>query len=627
VNGFPALVIDREKITAVDATTHAPTFKPESEIGKELNQGAIIDTPAVGDLDGDDKPEIVVGTNEEYPETPNSGATSPSGTLVTLLGSLIDLTGGNTRLYALKNTGDPGAVELDDSIFVWKFKVGKLLTELLPVVGEGVTGSPVIGKLSCPGDPDPESPKVGVIPDVGFAYLLTSEGASCYGKSGPNDNALATDFGAGAVAYDHPAIAAVGHPAFGRLDPAGNPAFLAPTAGLLRALDATINEYQGGQDMVGAWDPATSEFRTGFPSPVDDLQFLTGPSVADVNGVPGEEAIAGTASMDLNALSGAGTPGALGWPKFTADWMVANPAIGSFGQDETDAASRQTVIAATRAGDVFAYETAAPACSPASWPRFHHDNANSGELERDAVSPGKPYDVSASGSEIAFKAPGDDLLCGKADAYEVVTSDAPIAGDFSGATPIEPSSQPGDPGSAQKLAIPGDAARYVAFRARDEQGNVGRAVTIDRPSGGAVVGGQPGGEPSPPGAGTTCRDESRPRTVLRRRGIRASRHRFRVHGSSSDAGCAGSGVKRVRVSIARVAKKRCRFLKKGGHLTKRRSCRKPVSITARGKGNWLVRVRGRLPRGRYRVTARAEDLAGNREGVSARRNRVKLRIR
>jgi hypothetical protein len=40
-----------------------------------------------------------------------------------------------------------------------------------------------------------------------------------------------------------------------------------------------------------------------------------------------------------------------------------------------------------------------------------------------------------------------------------------------------------------------------------------------------------------------------------------------------------------------------------------------------------VRVRGRLRRGRYRVTARAEDLAGNREGVSARRNRVKLRIR
>ena len=34
--------------------------------GEALNQGAIIDTPAVGDLTGDARPEIVVGTNEEY---------------------------------------------------------------------------------------------------------------------------------------------------------------------------------------------------------------------------------------------------------------------------------------------------------------------------------------------------------------------------------------------------------------------------------------------------------------------------------------------------------------------------------------------------------------------------------
>ena len=51
VPGFPVLVVDQTKVASVDPQTHAVTFN--SNAGEALNQGAIIDTPAVGDLTGD----------------------------------------------------------------------------------------------------------------------------------------------------------------------------------------------------------------------------------------------------------------------------------------------------------------------------------------------------------------------------------------------------------------------------------------------------------------------------------------------------------------------------------------------------------------------------------------------
>ena len=74
---------------------------------------------------------------------------------------------------------------------------------------------------------------------------------------------------------------------------------------------------------------------------MNDLQFLTGPSVADIDGLPGEEVVGGTASLDLYGFNAAGTP-LPGWPKLTADWTVANPALGSLGTLDMDPAARKT---------------------------------------------------------------------------------------------------------------------------------------------------------------------------------------------------------------------------------------------------------------------------------------------
>ena len=91
VAGFPVLVVDPAKVQSVDPQTDQVTFKPDSGA---LMHGAIVDTPAVADLDGDGKPDIVVGTNEEYAASQDGGwnvapANTSSFTLLDQLGQAI----------------------------------------------------------------------------------------------------------------------------------------------------------------------------------------------------------------------------------------------------------------------------------------------------------------------------------------------------------------------------------------------------------------------------------------------------------------------------------------------------------------------------------------------------------
>jgi hypothetical protein len=204
--------------------------------------------------------------------------------------------------------------------------------------------------------------------------------------------------------------------------------------------------------------------RPGFPAQENDLAFLTGPSVGDIDGLPGEEIVAGTASLDLQAFNAAGQPPGSAWPKLTGDWTVATPLLGPFGDGKN-----KTVVNLTRLGGVFVYDTAAPACSPSSSPRFHHDAANSGDYARDAVAPGKPADAKLAGAVLTVTAPGDDLLCGAADHYEVLGS--------SGWTPS--TVKPAAAGTRQAIPVPATGKR-TGIRAVDDQGNIGRSVLVSR---------------------------------------------------------------------------------------------------------------------------------------------------
>jgi hypothetical protein len=495
VNGFPVLVEDPNKVASVDATSNQMSFNSNAQAnpGKDEDQGKIVDTPAVAYLDGPGKPpSIIVGSNEEYlvgtgNEGPINSATTTSASLG-VLGSAGVLNFANGRVYAIKASGyssEPSSAatggfscsgsQCTSAAFRsgWPVKIGIINAGLLPDVGEGINGSPVVAPLTCP--EGGQGPKIGVTPDAGPGYLLNSDGSSCYGSSEGRYNTLATEFAAGNGKTDTPAFPAVGEPSFGTLDGTSTSMF-APVAGIVRALDVVAPNYQkGGQDFTAAWNANTGQFAPGFPAVNNDLSFITGQVVGDVTGgAPAQEVLAGTASQDLQAYNASGGAASAEWPKLTGDWLVATPILGSLGTLDTAGGAKKDVVSLTRSGTLSVYSTAASACSPSSWPNFHHDVANSGDYTRDAIAPGVPLGMSLSKGVLSWTAPGGDLMCGAASSYEIVTSASPITPQsFASATPLSGAPTPAAAGAKQSYTLPRGSQAYVAIRAIDEQGNIG----------------------------------------------------------------------------------------------------------------------------------------------------------
>jgi hypothetical protein len=135
------------------------------------------------------------------------------------------------------------------------------------------------------------------------------------------------------------------------------------------------------------------------------------------------------------------------------------------------------------------------------------------------------------------------------------------------------------------------------------------------------------------GEGTTCSDRTAPVASLLkgRKGVKAAKRKLRLRGKAGDFGCLATTsivgrVAGVQAAISRKAgKKRCRWVtNKRGKLSKRRSCKKPVWLKAKGTTKWTLTLKRKLPRGRYGLQVRARDAAGN---IQAKPTRRRVRIR
>ena len=423
--------------------------------GEDLGGAESINTPAVGDIDGDRRAEVVVPTAELDGADPPAGNDVAGEIRSVVISFLANAIGKSGRTYAVNGSG--GIVD------GWPVKPNGAVPDALPLVGPGVDY--VLGDA----DGDGRLDAIGNVA-TGDVQAYRGDGTRIATYDPTPASGEHVDKSRVLNLFENPIVA----------DLDGSPGLEVIKGGL--TLNQLVNiGIATGQNLpynhvVQAWDAATGVSLPAFPQAVEDFQLLSSPAVADVSDAPGKEVIVGTGLYYLRNFNADGTEGG-GWPKFTGGWIFGVPAVG-----DTDGDGELEVTATTREGWSFQWDTDRPACGGNDeWWTSRHDERNSGAYGTDARPPGTPRSFSVrrgrGSATLSWVAPGDDWLCGRAARYRVLASSRPIERPRDG-TRIGEFAAGGEGERVTRRVSSG--ARHFAVLYRDEAGNWGHLAPVVR---------------------------------------------------------------------------------------------------------------------------------------------------
>ena len=374
----------------------------------DLDGAEIITTPAVGDLAGDRRPELVTPTaelddNAQAPGQPSGLGDVASFFYAGLTNLLAQAAGGSGRTYAIDAAGR--------TLEGWPVKPNGIIPDALPFVGPSV--EQVMGDV----DGDGKLEVVGNLA-TGDVQSWNADGRSrtTYDPGPPTGEHV--DKSRVLNLFEHPIVA----------DLDGEPGLEVIKGGVtlnqLVNIGVAVGQNLPYNHVIQAWNGRTGASLPAFPQAVEDFQLLSSPSVADASDAGGKEILAGTGLYLLRNINAAGEEGK-GWPKFTGGWIYAVPATG-----DADGDGKLEVAVQTREGNSFLWDTDRPACGGNDeWWTSRHDERSTGTYGTDTRPPGTPRGLTAQrtaagSTEVTFVAPGDDWLCGKARRYRIVGASA-----------------------------------------------------------------------------------------------------------------------------------------------------------------------------------------------------------